>query len=205
MHWEHRVPKPKIARLMDVHRSTVCRIVEKARKTASVVGSPLQRGPHRVLDGTDCAVSKILCVPLLIEADAYWFGQYLESLIERTPDILLRELKEALESNRGVSVSIATIHRTLLRRGFTLKKNTFVAKERVEANRLRYMINIAESYHPDQLVFVDESAMNRLTTRRSRGWAPVGCRSRRRDFFIRGKRYVHHSCSALELLNLMTL
>ena len=78
----------------------------------------------------------------------------------------------------------------LLRRGFTLKKNVFVAKEQVEQDRIRYMVDISQNYHPDQLVFVDESAMNRLTTRRNQGWSPVGCRSRKRDFFVRGTQYV---------------
>jgi Fe2+ or Zn2+ uptake regulation protein len=114
--------------------------------------------------------------------------QYLESLIERTPDLYLRELKVDLEENRGVSVDTSTIYRTLHRRGFSLKKNNFVASERVEDNRARFQIEVSENYHPEQLVFVDECAVNRLTTRRPRGWAPIGCRSRRRDFFIHGTR-----------------
>lgn len=126
------------------------------------------------------------------------FLQYLESLIERTPDIYLRELKAELEENRGVSVDVSTIYRTLQRRGFTLKKNSFVAREQVEENRIKYKIEVAENYHPDQLVFVDECAVNRLTTRRSKGWAPTGCRSRRRDFFIRGKRYFLHLIRGLQ-------
>ena len=77
-----------------------------------------------------------------------------------------------------------------MRHGFTLKTNAVVAKERVEESRIKYAMDISQNYHPDQLVFVDESAMNRLTTRRDRGWAPVGCWSRQRDFFIRGTRYV---------------
>ena len=97
--------------------------------------------------------------------------------------------------NRGVSMDQSTIYRALSRHGFTLKKNAFVAKERIEEDRVRFAIEIAQTYHPDQLVFVDESAMNRLTTWRDWGWAPVGCRSRRWDSFIHGKRYVHHDNS----------
>lgn len=114
--------------------------------------------------------------------------------------MFLCELKEDLETNRGVSVDKSTIYRSLMRRGFTLKRNTFIARERVEEERVKYMIDISQNYHPDQLVFVDESAMNRLTTRRPQGWSPVGCRSRRRDFFIRGTRYVHHRHPAFESL-----
>ena len=115
--------------------------------------------------------------------------QYLESLIERTPDLYLHELKADLEENHGVSVDISTIHRTLRRRGFTLKKNCFIPSERVEESRAKYQIEVTQNYHPEQLVFVDESALNCLTTRQSRGWASIGCCSCRRDFFVRGTRY----------------
>ena len=81
-------------------------------------------------------------------------------LIERTLDVLLCKLKGELELSCGVSVHVSKIYHTLLRHRFTLKKNVFVVKECVEENRIRYMINISQNYHPDQLVFVDESAMN---------------------------------------------
>ena len=70
-----------------------------------------------------------------------------------------------------------------------MKDNSFVAGERVEESRARYQIEVAENYHPEQLVFINECAVNRLTTRRPRGWALVGCRSCRRDFFVRGTWY----------------
>jgi hypothetical protein len=41
-------------------------------------------------------------------------------------------------------------------------------------------------YTPEQLVFADESAYNRFTSRRPYGWAFEGDRARQRDFFIRG-------------------
>ena len=118
--------------------------------------------------------------------------QYLESLVERTPNLYLRELRADLEENRGVSVDVSTIYRTLYRRGFALKKNSFVASERVEESRTKYQIEVVQNYHPEQLVFVDECAVNHLTTRRPRGWALIGCHSRRWDFFIRGTWYFLH-------------
>jgi hypothetical protein len=45
-------------------------------------------------------------------------------------------------------------------------------------------------YTPEQLVFADESGYNRFTSRRPYGWAFEGDRARRRDFFIRGIKYV---------------
>jgi hypothetical protein len=49
-------------------------------------------------------------------------------------------------------------------------------------------VTIGTYYEPEQLVFVDESAFDRRVSRRPYGWAPIGSRARRRDFFIRGKR-----------------
>ena len=74
----------------------------------------------------------------------------------------------------------------------------------MEESRTKYQIEVAQNYHPEQLVFVDECAVNRLTTRRPRGWAPIGCRSRRRDFFIRGTRYFPHFSSYLCIWFLLT-
>jgi len=82
-----------------------------------------------------------------------------------------------------------TIYRTLKRRGFTRKRVTRPAVERDEVDRAEYQLIIGTYYEAEQLVFVDESAFDRRTTRRTYAWAPIGTRARRRDFFIRGKRY----------------
>jgi hypothetical protein len=37
-----------------------------------------------------------------------------------------------------------------------------------------YQVLIGENYHPEQLVFVDESACNRHVVRRAVGWALQG-------------------------------
>jgi hypothetical protein len=64
-----------------------------------------------------------------------------------------------------------------------------MAVERNDEVREQYQILIAENYHAGQLVFVDGSACNRNTTKRSMAWAPIGTRARRHDYFIRGQRY----------------
>ena len=63
MHSAHQVSNSEIARLMDVHPSTVRRVVKKMRTTGSVVKRPLQIGPRRALNGIDCAVRVISCLP----------------------------------------------------------------------------------------------------------------------------------------------
>lgn len=52
---------------------------------------------------------------------------------------------------------------------------------------------MGQNYLPEQLVFVDESAFNRNTTKRRMAWAPVGWRAQHRDFFVRGQRCVGFS------------
>ncbi|KAI0338144.1 hypothetical protein BDW22DRAFT_1338441 [Trametopsis cervina] len=47
---------------------------------------------------------------------------YLESLISRTPDLYLSELRDALLRTRGVEVSEQSISNALRRRGYTRKK-----------------------------------------------------------------------------------
>lgn len=67
-------------------------------------------------------------------------------------------------------------------------KITRPARERDEEQRTLYQANIGENYPPETLVFLDESACNRMTGQRSKGWAPIGKRARRHDYFVRGQR-----------------
>jgi len=77
-------------------------------------------------------------------------SKYLESLLERTPDLYLHELRKDLVSNRSVYVSLSTISRTLQKRGLTRKKLTIPAREQDEQLRGEYLARI-QQYHPRQL------------------------------------------------------
>ena len=52
--------------------------------------------------------------------DAHW--QYLHAALNKTPDLYLDELRLELEQMCGVSVSMSTIWRTLVKSGYTMKK-----------------------------------------------------------------------------------
>ena len=69
-------------------------------------------------------------------------GKYLESLLERTPDLYLRELQKDLAVNREVCVGISTISRTLKQRGFTRKKLGITAREQDEQSQVEYLARI---------------------------------------------------------------
>lgn len=68
----------------------------------------------------DCYVC--ICLPNVYSDITSHFCQFLESCIERTPDIMLFELAEELKSVRGVEVSANTIRKTMRRRGYTRKQ-----------------------------------------------------------------------------------
>ena len=51
------------------------------------------------------------------------------------------------------------------------------------------MALVAAHFHPDQLIFADESHFNRLTLRRPYAWSIRGERAQRYEFTFRGTKY----------------
>ncbi|KAG1777588.1 hypothetical protein EV702DRAFT_938521, partial [Suillus placidus] len=70
----------------------------------------------------------------------------LEACIEQQPDILLTEMQDQLQEICGIEVSIATISRTICRRGFTCKKVTRPAVERDEDDRAAFKMLVGEHF-----------------------------------------------------------
>jgi hypothetical protein len=64
-----------------------------------------------------------------------------------------------------------------------------VAVERSAQARFEYLARIG-TYRADQLVFVDESSVDRRTTYRGRAWLIRGTKAQRKAFFVRGRRQV---------------
>jgi len=112
------------------------------------------------------------------------WGQFLEGCVERQPNMLLSELQDQLEGTCGVRASPVTIHHLLRRRGLSRKRVTRPAIERDEDDRAEYQLVIGTYYEPEHLVFIDESSFDRRVSHRPFGWAPIGSRARRHDFFI---------------------
>ncbi|THU89010.1 hypothetical protein K435DRAFT_678765 [Dendrothele bispora CBS 962.96] len=90
-----------IARHLRVSVRTVYRVLGYVSEHGDVP-RPLRTGRPSLLDALD--------------------SLFLESLVERTPDITLFELQEELELKRGIWVGEDTISRTLKKRGWTRKK-----------------------------------------------------------------------------------
>jgi len=81
------------------------------------------------------------------------------------PDMYLDELCRDFEEKCGLSVSRSTLWRALTKEGYTRKKLTRIASERSEEKRLEYEARIGR-YEVEQLIFVDESSVDRRTTYR---------------------------------------
>ena len=69
----------------------------------------------------------------------------------------------------------------------TMSQLTRTAIEQSEEKRKEFAARIGV-YDPSQLVFVDESAVDRRTTYRGRAWAIRGRKAMRKAFFCRGQR-----------------
>ena len=63
---------------------------------------------------------------------------------------------------------------------------THVVLERCVEKRTEYLAHIG-TYEPDQLVFIDESAVDRHMTYRGRAWAIKGRKATCKAFFNRGR------------------
>jgi hypothetical protein len=83
---------------------------------------------------------------------------------------------------------------------------TRIALERSEQKRAEFACRIG-TYEPEQLVFVDESSVDRRTTYRGKAWSIRGTKAARKAFFCRGRRCVfiltlsYVSLSLLQILS----
>ena len=116
-------------------------------------------------------------------------SQYSKALVRHTPDMYLSELRQRLEMDRGVSTHESSISRSPHRAGYSMKDSVSALEQNKDA-RCQYILTVGLNFSAEQLMFVDESACNRITTCRRCAWAPVGNRARRLDRFVRGKRQV---------------
>ncbi|OJT10703.1 hypothetical protein TRAPUB_12796 [Trametes pubescens] len=169
MSFRHRLPDKEIRKYTGISIRALKRLRQTYLQTGETVRVPVCIGRPRQLDALD--------------------ANFLEGCIERQPDLTLEELQTYLLEVCNVKASTMTIWRTLKRRGFSRKMVTRPAVERNERDRMAYKMLIGEHFQPHHLVFADETHFNRITLRRRFGWAPLGHRARRRDFFVRGKRY----------------
>ena len=155
----------------------------RGRDRISCSGVSFERA-RQLLNGMDCAVRHIY----LVHHDVYTLRSFQVSRVaaEENTGSLFAPAPEG-PCLKLWCACLSTISRTLQKRGLTRKKLTTRAREQDEQLRGEYLARI-QQYHPRQLVFVDESSCDRRVSQRVYGWAPLGTRSRRREFFVRGAR-----------------
>ncbi|KAK2464102.1 hypothetical protein APHAL10511_003889, partial [Amanita phalloides] len=112
--------------------------------------------------------------------------EYMFNAVNNIPDIYLDELQMELKDVLGVIVDKSTIWRGLRCGGYTMKQLTCVAIEQSAEKRVEFVARVG-TYEAEQLVFVDESAVDHHTTYRGRAWAIRGNKATRKAFFVRGQ------------------
>jgi transposase len=115
---------------------------------------------------------------------------YICSLLDQKPTLYLDEIQDYLYRQRHVTVSLSTLTRTLRRIDMTNKAISRHAIERNQTLRAAYMNYIGHIItDPLQLMFTDESSIDRRTMVRQKGWTKAGSRCVQRQHFVRGNRY----------------
>lgn len=146
-------------RVFGVSASTAVRLAAAHWRDGSVVAKPQGRAP-----GT--AGKLVAHIAFLVER------------VTSEPDITLQELATARREARGVEVQLSSIHRALIRAGYSYKKG-LVAQERdrpnVRAARTLWITRRQATMRaePGRLIFLDETSVKTNLTR-LRGRALVG-------------------------------
>lgn len=116
--------------------------------------------------------------------------KFITALLDRKHCTYIDEIQEQLRTERGRSVSIPTLWRTLRRLHYSNKRVSIRALERNDLLRSAYMNRIADEVtNPNMLMFVDEAARDKRTSGRRNVWSVVGKRCVQRRCFTRGERF----------------
>lgn len=108
----------QIAEYTGIRPRTMRGLRKRFRETGEIVKKPVVSGRPRLLNSLDAMVGALntcLCM-------SYTFIQFIEDLVVRQPDIMLREIAEYLRQICHINASLATITRTLRNRGYSRKK-----------------------------------------------------------------------------------
>nr|GAT57925.1 predicted protein [Mycena chlorophos] len=143
---------PQICEVLGVQKTLVYKTLvyfDKYGLTYNYNPHARQRGRKRLLEGGDLT----------------FVGRAMEHQF-------LVEVRDELYEQRGVYVRIATIQRTIKHAGLTCKIMSAPAIERDEQHRALYMNYIGRDVlDPNCLIFLDESAHDKRTAYRRRGYA----------------------------------
>ena len=161
----------EICHLLDLKKSIIYRTLRYAR----AYGVPYN--PHSHQPGRK---------RILSQGDV----KFVVALLNRRHCIYYDEIQEQLCNERGISISISSLLRTLHCLHYSHKGVSVRALERDDLLCSAFMNRIADKVrNPDMLMFVDEAARNKRTSGRTKGWSLVGKRCVQRRCFGRGERF----------------
>ena len=109
--------------------------------------------------------------------------QELRGRVLQNPVLYLDEIQDRLSGWGLPRVSIATIQRYLKQMGLSHRVLLRVARQQCDFERGQYRARI-ERYDPSDLVFVDETAKDRTSRGRQRGYAMRGSDARILEYFL---------------------
>jgi transposase len=171
LHYEQGLSVKKICKLLGIKKSLAYQTLVYSRTYG------LHYNPHAYRSGRRRHLS-----PTDVD--------FVSSILRRRHCSYLAEIQDELAIERGVSVSITTLLRTLQHLHFSRKCVSARALERNDMQCSAFMNRIADvAPDPEMLMFVDEAARNRKTSGRKMGWSLVGTRCIQRRCFVRGQRY----------------
>lgn len=157
-----------ISKLLNISSRTVARYVQLFNSTGDVVPRARSNGPPRLLGQYE----QLIILRLIIEV----------------PGIYLSEIQEELYNKFGVEVSAPTICRTLKFMGCSRQRIQYIALQRSDECRARFMAEIA-MYDPSMLVWIDETGCDRRNSLRRYGYSIRGMPPRDHRLLIRKTRY----------------
>lgn len=163
--------RAEIADTLFLSQSTVKRVLQRFNNGERIYLDDKRRGPRQD--------------KRLLPGDV----EVLKRLLEEDASMYLDELQHALRTRTGRSISLPTICRCLRHElRITRKLLTKRASEACEHKRADF-VEKCKRFSWNHFVWIDESSVDRRTHQRRWGRAPIGKRTGKRTFFLRGKRY----------------
>ena len=156
-----------ISRELYLSERTIERYILRFRATGDVIPCKQRHGP----------------LPAMTEFEEL---TVLELLLNN-PSMYLQEVQEELSRVTGSVYDCATICRTIKRLGMTRKKLGFVAIQRCDIQRARYLSQILD-FDPKTLIFIDETGSTRRNEVRKYGYSLCGLTPVSHKLRVYGKR-----------------
>ena len=148
-----------LAERFQVSQPTVWRLIHRHKSNQSIEHKPHGGGQKSNLNQAD--------------------HKFIARLVEKEPTLTCDELAEQVRKRRNKKTNRWTVGRILRRLGITNKKVSLESEERsapqLKEKRKKYR-KVQKRLDPKNLVFVDETGVNRLMGR-DRGWAKSGDRA----------------------------